>query len=102
MRASTLIRIAAALGALLLAAGACGDDVCEAAYDKMEACVANLDCNKLDPLERDKCVKTKSSWAQYSGNKTTYTTACGADSSLKAEAEKVADCALDPKTCLCP
>jgi hypothetical protein len=102
MRASTPIRVAAAVVALLLAAGACGDDVCEEAYDKMEACVAGLDCNKLDPGERDKCIKAENAWTQYSGHKTAYTTACGADSSLKAEAEKVAGCALDPKTCVCP
>ena len=102
MRAHFLPRIAAALLTLLLAAGGCGDDVCEAAYDKMEACIANLDCNKLDPLEREKCVKAESAWKQYSGNRTAYTTACGADATIKAEAEKIVDCALDPKTCACP
>jgi hypothetical protein len=100
---SMLIRLALALSALLLAAGACSSDVCDEAYDKLEACFADQpSCNKLDPLERDRCVKARSEWDKYSGNKTAYTTACSADSNLEAEAEKIAGCALDPKTCTCP
>lgn len=101
MRALT-IRLVIALAALGLAAGACSNDTCEEAYDKLEACYAAVNCNKLDPLERDKCVKGKNTWDQYSGNKTAYVAACGADSKIQAEADKVASCALDPKTCLCP
>lgn len=97
-----ILRLAAALVALLLAAGACGDDVCEEAYDKMEACVAGLDCNRLDPTERSKCVQAEQAWDKYSGNRTAYVTACGADSSIKTEAEKIVGCALDPNTCTCP
>jgi hypothetical protein len=102
MRHHLVLRGGAALCALLLAAGACGDDVCEEAYDKMEACVANLDCNKLDPVEMPKCLQAKNNWDQYSGNRTAYTTACGADSNIKSKAEEIASCALDPKTCTCP
>jgi hypothetical protein len=96
------IQVVGALAALLLVWGACSKDVCEEAYDKMESCVANLDCNKLDPLERPKCDKAKNAWAQYAGNEQAYLVACSNDSQLEAEAEKVVNCALDPKTCTCP
>jgi len=91
-----------ALVALLLASGACGKEVCQDAYNKMESCVAGLNCNKLDPLERDKCEKARSAWTKYAGNETLYVTACSNDSKIRTEAEKVVDCALDPKTCTCP
>ena len=91
-----------ALTALLLCAGACSNDVCEEAYDKMERCVSQLNCNKLDPADRDTCVKAKTAWDQYAGNRSSYVAACGADSKLQTEADKIASCALDPKTCTCP
>lgn len=91
-----------ALGLLWVAGAACTQDVCEEAYDKMQSCVEQLNCNKLDPVERDRCEKARKAWAQYSGNRSAYLLACSNDSKIRTEAEKVVDCALDPRTCTCP
>ena len=93
--------VASALASLPLALG-CAKEVCEEAYDKMQSCYEQLNCNKLDPLERDRCERSRKAWVQYAGNESTYLLACSNNATLRAEAEKVADCALDPKTCTCP
>lgn len=74
----------------------CSSEVCEEAYAKMTSCVQALDCNKLGPLERDSCTRTLKSWTGL--DKESYLLACRAS---PAEAEKLAACALDPRTCLC-
>ena len=75
----------------------CVDGMC-----RNPECAEQPSCNKLDPIERDKCVKARDTWDRYSGDKTAYTLACGADSRLQSEAEKIVNCALDPRTCACP
>jgi hypothetical protein len=62
----------------------------------MTACVQKLDCNKLGPLERDKCDRTRKTWLNL--DETAYLVACGEN---QAEAKKIVECALDPRTCLC-
>lgn len=80
----------------LLFAGGCGGKVCEDAYDKMNQCVAALDCSKLGPLDRPACENTRRTWGQV--DRTAYMLACDQDSS---EAQKIVDCSLDPRTCTC-
>ncbi len=79
-----------------LAHAGCSSEVCEEAYAKMTACVQALDCNKLGPLERTTCDRTKKTWSNL--DQTAYLLACRES---PGEAEKLAACALDPRTCLC-
>ena len=80
----------------------CSDDVCDAAYDKMMSCLDQQNCNTLAPAEYSKCRATYNLWIKYQDQKDLYLTACSQDDSLNAEAKKVADCQLDPRSCLCP
>jgi hypothetical protein len=89
-------------GVLSLAGSGCGDDACEAAYDKMMQCVDGLSCNRLGPTERQECEATLSEWNQWKDDRSLFLTACSQDSSLNTEAEKIAGCALNPTTCSCP
>jgi hypothetical protein len=81
-----------------LAAGAagCGGKVCDEAWDKLNACIQKLDCNKLGPLDRPKCEQARKQWAAI--DETGFKAACSANS---AEAEKIVACSLDPRTCQC-
>lgn len=94
--------LAAAFLATLLAAASCGDDGCEQAYDKMMSCVDGLNCNKLDPQDRSKCESTRKQWDPYKDNRDLYIAGCSQSGQLQTEADKIASCALDPRTCQCP
>lgn len=84
----------------ILGAG-CSTDVCEEAYDKMNACVANLNCNRLDPLEQAECAQAQSTWAKYKDKRSEFLFACANDSQVGDLAQSWADCQLNPNTCKC-
>ena len=54
-----IIRIAL-LGAALLSTLNCGSASCDAAAEKLRNCLSRLDCNRVDPTDRQTCVSTKS------------------------------------------
>ena len=90
------------LALLLVLLAGCTEEVCEEAYSKLQSCMATLNCNKLDPVDRDRCEKSRTAWAKYAGNESLYLTACSNDDKLRAEADKIVTCTLDPKSCTCP
>ena len=86
---------------LLLSIGVgCSTEVCEEAYDKMNSCVANLNCNRLDPLEQAECIQAQSTWAKYK-DRSEFLFACANESQVGDLAQSWADCQLNPNTCKC-
>lgn len=57
----TILATLALLSSFALFASSCSDEVCEEAEGKLRDCLAQLDCNRVDPQDRPRCVSAKSS-----------------------------------------
>jgi len=84
--------------ALFIGGAACGgSDACEEASDKQKSCINKLECKSPDPLQQSQCEQQKKALLQAAD---LPAVACTGD--LKARAEQILACDLDPKTCVCP
>ncbi len=95
--------VVTALLGLCIGAAACSKDVCEEAYEKVQDCVASMDCDALGPALSGSCQKTKK---EYALSYTIYLGACpGSCSCEGAEQEKwerINNCSLEPSNlCKC-
>lgn len=93
--------------------GACSDDddgggnVCEQAFNKQKDCAKDLDCTALSGVEQTVCEVMKAlgqiTYAQAQEACEQQTPgACECTGQVKADAEDLMDCTLDPATCACP
>jgi len=85
----------------LLLAGGCSKDVCEEAYEKVQECVASMDCDAMGPGLSDQC---RNEQKKYKLSYTLYLAACRLPSGdpcscdgLELEKwERINKCTLEP------
>lgn len=85
-------------GLLVLAFSACDSQPCDEARQKLESCVAKVNCNAADPLQIDTCRKSVQQAEDLL--KEMEGAPCVLD--IKEQAENYANCPVDPATyCKC-